>query len=77
MMDMNVLSMCPTKCNGAEETQCYGGRDSNGCMQPEFCWPYKGGPVGNDGYECPFHCPTKCDADYMQCPEGEDGNGCR
>ena len=35
------------------------------------------GPVGNDGYECPFHCPTKCDADYMQCPEGEDGNGCR
>merc|ERR1719479_780829 len=56
--------------------QCYGGKDNYGCEVPEFCRPNKGGPVGNDGYECPFHCPTKCDADYMQCPEGEDGNEC-
>ena len=32
---------CSTSCNG-DEMSCYGGKDWNGCLQPEFCMPNKG-----------------------------------
>ena len=36
------------------------------------------GPVGNDGYECPMHCPAPChDGDEMSCYGGKDWNGCQ
>ena len=36
------------------------------------------GPVGNDGYECPMHCPAPChDGDEMSCYGGKDMNGCQ
>ena len=36
------------------------------------------GPLGNDGTECPAHCPTQCSPAYeMQCPGGQNWNGCQ
>ena len=35
------------------------------------------GPLDINGYECPVQCPTHCPMkDMMQCPGGDDGNGC-
>ena len=34
--------VAPVKC-GADEMSCYGGSDYNGCIQPDFCYPSKGG----------------------------------
>ena len=36
------------------------------------------GPVGNDGHECPMHCPAACnDQHEMSCYGGKDWNGCQ
>ena len=32
---------CSVSCNG-DEMSCYGGKDWNGCQQPDFCMPNKG-----------------------------------
>ena len=34
------------------------------------------GAPGQDGYECPGVCPTKCGPDDMQCYGGKDNYGC-
>ena len=67
--------MCPQKCS-PEEMSCWGGKDGNDCTMPDFCIPMKGGPVGNDGMECPVFCPMKCAFDDIQCYSGNDDNGC-
>ena len=33
---------CPTTC-GADDLNCFGGEDANGCSMPNFCIPMKGG----------------------------------
>ena len=32
---------------------------------------------GKDGMECQAFCPTKCGAEDMVCPGGQDWNGCQ
>ena len=34
------------------------------------------GPLDNNGFECPVVCPIDCGKDMMNCPGGDDGNGC-
>merc|ERR1712025_1439913 len=63
-------------CHDGDEMSCYGGKDWNGCLHPDFCAPTKGAP-GFDGNECPAFCPTKCDGDDMSCNGGKDWNGCQ
>ena len=38
--------------------------------------PLLPGAPGQDGYECPGVCPTKCGPDDMQCYGGKDNYGC-
>ena len=32
--------------------------------------------LDNNGFECPGYCPMFCGKDNMNCPGGDDGNGC-
>merc|ERR1712203_496816 len=66
---------CPAACNDQHEMSCYGGKDWNGCQNPDFCAPTKQ-PPGFDGNDCPGFCPTQCDGDDLHCPGGQDANGC-
>ena len=34
------------------------------------------GPLDNNGYECPVNCPAICGKDMINCPGGQEGNGC-
>ena len=34
--------VAPVEC-GADDMQCYGGKDNYGCQMPDFCTPMKGG----------------------------------
>ena len=34
------------------------------------------GPLDINGLECPVSCPMNCGKDMMNCPGGDDGNGC-
>ena len=33
---------CPAACHDRDEMSCYGGKDWNGCQNPDFCAPNKG-----------------------------------
>ena len=67
--------MCPQTC-GPEDMSCWGGKDANDCTMPDYCIPMKGGPLDNDGMECPVQCPVQCHVDDVYCPSGHDFNGC-
>ena len=67
--------MAPVEC-GADEFNCPGGMDAEGCMMPDLCVPSKG-PMGFDGVtECPSNCPATCGAEELWCPGPMDTNGC-
>jgi len=55
---------------------CHGGQDQHGCPKPDTCMPMKGGPIGNDGNECPVSCPVVCGVGEKNCGSGSDENGC-
>merc|ERR1712228_783759 len=68
----------PMTC-GEDMMLCPGIMDAAGCIGPGVCMPMKGGPVGNDGVECPVMRPSAlhpCGADMIACPV-MGANGCQ
>merc|ERR1712083_1123407 len=75
-MELNVQLCAPPGC-GLDMMTCP--VMVNGCAAPDECLPMKGGPVGNDGVECPVMCPSAlhpCGADMIACPV-MGANGCQ